>query len=248
MPVRARCIAASSLRIYSAAFGGTLFLPTVQLLGFLPNLVLLALLVCVHPFAFLHFCMFNKSQVFLGCRSTLNLWDVPGKGIPDLQQKVLTFLYAQWHPSVWAVRAAAAASEGFLQVCLGLVPSFLKGFKCVTEESFVPEGTKGSSLLQERCWHRHCCFHSSVQPAALRPGLALAWGSSFWKGPSFSLCSKRWLKSLKMMREDTAQVLAVYPEGLSSWQAFHTFGIIGASNCIFQIIFNDTKANWKIQM
>lgn len=37
MPVRAKCVAALSLRIYSAVFEGTLFLPTMQLLGFSPG-------------------------------------------------------------------------------------------------------------------------------------------------------------------------------------------------------------------
>lgn len=37
MPVRAKCIAALSLRIYSAIFEGTLFLPTMQLWGFSPD-------------------------------------------------------------------------------------------------------------------------------------------------------------------------------------------------------------------
>lgn len=37
MPARAKCIAALSLRIYSAVLEGTLFLPTVQLLGFSPG-------------------------------------------------------------------------------------------------------------------------------------------------------------------------------------------------------------------
>lgn len=37
MPVRARCNAALSLRIYSAVFEGMLFLPTMQILGFSPG-------------------------------------------------------------------------------------------------------------------------------------------------------------------------------------------------------------------